>query len=31
MRMRAPDYDDWVTETTDEIGKKIHGLKETRN
>jgi len=24
--MRAADYDDWVTETTDDNGKKFHGL-----
>ena len=24
--MRAADYDDWVTETTDESGRKFHGL-----
>ena len=24
--MRAADYDDWVTETTDDKGKKFHGL-----
>ena len=24
--MRAADYDDWVTETTDENGRKFHGL-----
>jgi aspartate--ammonia ligase len=24
--MRAADYDDWVTETTDDGGRKFHGL-----
>ena len=24
--MRAADYDDWVTETTEADGKKLHGL-----
>jgi asparagine synthetase A len=24
--MRAADYDDWVTETTEAAGKKLHGL-----